>query len=165
MTSPPTARGRRAPRVPEGGDVALEPGVGPGEGDVAGRLRVAVTRLHRRLRAESLAGLTPSQSSALASVSRLGRPTLGELAQAEGVQPPSMTPVVVALESSGLLSRIQEPADRRVSRVELTDAGRTTVAHVRSLRDAFLARRLSALGVADEDVRPLVELLENLVAE
>jgi DNA-binding MarR family transcriptional regulator len=76
-----------------------------------------------------------------------------------------MTPVVVALESSGLLSRIQEPADRRVSRVELTDAGRTTVAHVRSLRDAFLARRLSALGVADEDVRPLVELLENLVAE
>ena len=64
--------------------------------EIASRLRMAVTRLHRRLRQQSAGGLTPSQASALASVAQLGSPTLGLLAARESVQPPSMTRIVVA---------------------------------------------------------------------
>ena len=62
--------------------------------ELAGRLRLAIDRLHRRLRQESLAGLSPAQASALGAVKRLGRPTLGELAAVEQVQPPTMTRLV-----------------------------------------------------------------------
>ena len=40
--------------------------------ELAPRLRLAVTRLARRLRQESGEGLTPSQNSALASIDRHG---------------------------------------------------------------------------------------------
>ena len=67
---------------------------------MASRLRLAVTRLHRRLRQQSSGDLTPSQASALASIDRLGSPTLGELAARESVQPPSLTRIVAASRSA-----------------------------------------------------------------
>ncbi len=45
--------------------------------ELASRLRQCINRLHRQLRQESLAGLSPAQASALGSVMRLGSPTLG----------------------------------------------------------------------------------------
>ena len=91
---------------------------------MASRLRLAVTRLHRRLRQQAAGGLTQSQASALASIGQLGSPTLGELAARESVQPPSMTRIVAALEQMGLVTRVIDAADRRVARVTLTDQGR-----------------------------------------
>lgn len=127
------------------------------------RLRVAVTRLHRRLRQESLAGLSPAQASALSSINRLGRPTLGELAQAEMVQPPSVTPVVAAMQEAGLVTRLADPADRRVSRVELTARGRNTLEQIRTVKNAYLVRRLDAVGPSQRALVPdLVALLERL---
>ena len=69
--------------------------------EVAGRLRIAVNRLQRRLRQESLGGLSPAQASALGSVGRHGSPTLGELAALEQVQPPTMTRIVAGLTTRG----------------------------------------------------------------
>ena len=88
--------------------------------ELATRLRVAVTRMNRRLRQQSLAGLSPAQASALASVNRLGTPTLGELAVAEQVQPPTMTRLVAAMEGAGLVARLADADDGRVCRVRLT---------------------------------------------
>lgn len=133
---------------------------------LASRLRLAVTRLNRRLRQQALAGISPSQESALATVHRLERPTLGELAQAEQVQPPTMTRIVAAMESGGLVVRQLDPGDRRVSRVELTPQGHAALAQIRTLKNAYLARRISHL---DPDLRcragALAELLECLVEE
>ena len=42
--------------------------------EVAGRLRIAVNRLQRRLRQESLGGLSPAQASALGSVAGTAAP-------------------------------------------------------------------------------------------
>ena len=73
----------------------------PAEDELASRLRVAVTRLNRKLRQQALAGLSPAQASALGTVNRLANPTLGELAEAEQVQPPTVTRLVSCLESAG----------------------------------------------------------------
>ncbi len=100
------------------------PGIESGEDtELAARLRLAVTRLHRRLRQQGFPGLTPSQSSALASVDRLGAPTLGALAERESVQPPSMTRIVGGLEQLGYVTRVVDPEDRRVARVTITPSG------------------------------------------
>lgn len=50
------------------------------DADLAAGLRVAVTRLARRLRRHAVVGLTPSQLPALTSVERLGPVRLGDLA-------------------------------------------------------------------------------------
>ena len=136
------------------------------EDDLASRLRVAVTRLNRRMRQQSLAGLSPAQAQALGTVNRLGRPTLGELAVAEQVQPPTMTRLVAGMEKSGLLRRLGDESDRRVFRVELTPEGRRTLERIRSLKDAYLSRQLTGLDPASraEAIR-LVTLLEALAAE
>ncbi len=91
--------------------------------DVAGRLRIAINRLQRRLRQESLGGLSPAQASALGSVSRHGNPTLGELAGLEQVQPPTMTRIVAGLAEAGMVTRVADVKDRRSARVRTTPAG------------------------------------------
>jgi DNA-binding MarR family transcriptional regulator len=119
---------------------------------LAARLRLASARLSRRVRQEALSGgddLTASRLAALATIEDLGPITLGELAAVEQVQPPSMTRIVARLEEHGLAVRQVDPNDRRIARVQITDAGRETLARSRTRKDAFLARRVARLS-ADE---------------
>ena len=133
---------------------------------LAARFRVAVGRMHRQLRRESLAGLSPSQASALGSVHRLGAPTLGELALAELVQPPTMTRLVGGLEDAGLITRRADASDKRVIRVQLTREGRRVLQRVKTLRTAFLARRLATLGPEERSAAcRAVEVLERMAGE
>jgi len=133
---------------------------------VAGRLRIAINRLQRRLRQESLGGLSPAQASALGSVSRHGSPTLGELAAIEQVQPPTMTRIVASLAESGMVTRVADANDRRSARVRITPAGERSLERMRTRKNAFLVRRLGELN-ADEQrhAAELVALLEHLLAE
>ena len=134
--------------------------------ELASRLRVAVVRLNRKLRQQALAGLSPAQASALGTVNRLINPTLGELAAAEQVQPPTVTRLVTSLESAGLVVRETDGLDRRVVRVRMTAEGRRNLQRIRSLKNAFLARRLAALDPADLALaETLTSLLEHLVAD
>ena len=136
----------------------------PDEAALAARLRLAVTRLHRSLRQQADAGLTPSQASALAGVERLGSPTLGTLAAREAVQPPSMTRIVGALEDLGHVTRVADPSDRRVARITHHAVGRGRapphpVAQERLPdRAGRLARPSDRAALAD-----LTTLLERLV--
>ena len=134
--------------------------------DLATRLRIAVNRLQRKLRQQSLGGLSPAQASALGTVNRLGRPTLGELAALEQVQPPSMTRIVASLADAGMVVRETDAADRRSVRVRLTPAGARALERMRTAKNAFLLRRLGDLS-ADEQRRAedLVGLLEHLLEE
>jgi DNA-binding MarR family transcriptional regulator len=137
-----------------------------GDEELATRYRVAITRLYRRLRQESLAGLSPAQASALAMIDRLGTPTLGELALAEQVQPPTMTRLIAGMEDAGHVVRVAEHTDRRICRVKLTAEGRRTLLRIRSLKNAFLMRRLTALDPTERgEAETLVSLLEHLLDE
>src|SRR5690606_2411143 len=72
---------------------------------------------------------------------REGPLTLGELAAAEQVAPPTITKVANKLVERGLVSRQVDPADRRVVRREATDAGRKQLEAYRKRRQSWLAAR------------------------
>jgi DNA-binding MarR family transcriptional regulator len=134
--------------------------------EVAGRLRSAVNRLQRRLRQESLGGLSPAQASALGSVHRHGNPTLGELAAIEQVQPPTITRIVATLTESGMVTRVVDANDRRSARVRTTAAGERALDRIRTRKNAFLLRRLDQLSPAEQQhAAELVALLEHLLDE
>jgi DNA-binding MarR family transcriptional regulator len=132
--------------------------------DLAARLRLAVTRLARRMRQQAAGEATPSQLSALASVDRLGPITLGELAAVERVRPPSMTRIVSGLEEAGFVSRQVDPKDRRIARVEATVAGQRFLERSRSRKNAYLAARVRTLDPDDRAVLArAATLLERLL--
>jgi DNA-binding MarR family transcriptional regulator len=166
VTSRPTGT-VRANRRGRPGSAGPPRAAGTGSGDeLPARLRIAVTRLNRRLRQESVTGVSPSQESALSTIKRLGAPTLGELAQAEQVQPPTLTRIIGVMEAAGLVVRRGDDGDRRVSRVELTALGRSTLDRIKSLKNAYLARQIETL-TPDERARAgaLASLLERLVED
>ncbi|HUR77622.1 MAG TPA: MarR family transcriptional regulator [Acidimicrobiales bacterium] len=130
--------------------------------EMAARLRLTNTRLHRALRREAHIDLTPSQMSALASIDRLGPLTLGALAEHEGVAPPSITKIIAVLEDDGFVIRAPDPADRRVNYVTATAKGVGLVTESRRRKTAWLTDRLRQL-TADERKR-LADALDVLEA-
>src|SRR4051794_41924526 len=92
---------------------------------VADRLHSASIHLLRRVRRQDdESGVTAPHLSALSVLVFGGARTLGELAAAEQVTPPSMTRIVRNLEADGLVERATDPADRRVARVRASEKGR-----------------------------------------
>ncbi|MBV8992449.1 MAG: MarR family transcriptional regulator [Pseudonocardiales bacterium] len=114
---------------------------------LASRLRLAVVRLNRRLRAQrdAEAVVTLTQLSAMASLHRHGPMTPGELATCERVQPPSMTKVIAALTERGFVDRSPHPTDGRQTVVALTEAGRDYVDAEVSARERWLDAQLAQL--------------------
>lgn len=138
----------------------------PSTASQASHLRVSVARLARRLRQEGSAtdqDATPSQLTALATLYRDGPMTLGELAAAERVKPPSMTRVVAALEERGLVRREHSTEDARVVHVHITADGRRSHEDYRKRRDAWLFRRLQTLTPDERDLlRRASDLLDKV---
>ncbi|MGO9872296.1 MAG: MarR family winged helix-turn-helix transcriptional regulator [Acidimicrobiia bacterium] len=134
-------------------------------GDVASRLRLAVMRLSRRLRQHAPVGITQSQLSALATIVVEERITLSGLADAERVQPPSITRLVDVLVSQGYATRTPSAEDRRVAWVAPTEAGRALIETVRRQRDAYLAQRLRTLTPDDRVVLARAAVLLERLTE
>ncbi|MCL4313858.1 MAG: MarR family transcriptional regulator [Actinobacteria bacterium] len=131
---------------------------------LAQRLRLAMMRMGRYLRRQDDATLTLAQLSTLATLESCGPLTLGELAEAERVQSPTMTRLVDKLEAVGLISRMEDANDRRVVRVKITAAGLDLVMERRSRGDAFLATQLSVLEPEELSVlADAVDILERLL--
>jgi DNA-binding MarR family transcriptional regulator len=135
---------------------------------LATALRISVSRLARRLRAERMAkglepGLSDTQLAALSALERHGAMTPGELADHEKVQPPSMTRVITVLEERGLVMRAPHASDRRQVVLTATEQGNAVVQQSRRLREAWLARRLRELTPAERALlRQAAPILEKL---
>ena len=84
--------------------------------DLAIRLRLAITRTSRRLRQEAGTGLSPTLTSALATVDRHGPLTPSELAQRERVRRPTVTRLAARLE--GLDAEERAALDRAAAILE-----------------------------------------------
>ncbi|WP_325309307.1 MarR family winged helix-turn-helix transcriptional regulator [Longimicrobium sp.] len=130
---------------------------------VADRLHSASIHLLRRVRRQDdESGVTAPHLSALSVLVFGGARTLGELAAAEQVTPPSMTRIVRNLEADGLVERETDAADRRIARVRATDKGRRILADARTRRITDLAARLAALP--DTDLQTLERAAEIIEA-
>jgi DNA-binding MarR family transcriptional regulator len=133
--------------------------------EMAARLRLSATRLARRLRQQADSGFTHTQLSALAVIDGHGPLTLGALAELERVAPPSITKVVTKLEAEGLVERAIDPADRRVTYVTTTRAGRDLLAESRRRKTTWLTARIRELP-ADEQARlaDALDVLDHLTS-
>ena len=150
-----SARARRVPEAPADGAIEL-----------ADRLHSAAIHLLRRLRREDArAGLSGPRLSALSVVVFGGPLTLGELAAAEQVRPPTMTRLVRALETRGLVKRETDERDGRIVRLRATAKGRTLMAEGRARRVRALAEVVRALDAADlSALGSAVDVLERIVS-
>jgi DNA-binding MarR family transcriptional regulator len=134
------ARSAHAGRSGPGGSTAA----------LADELHSAAIHLLRRLRREDDAsGLPAPQLSALSVIVFGGPLTLGALAAAEQVRPPTITKLVATLEAAGLVARETDPDDRRVVRVKATARGARLLHDGRQRRVATLAATLARLSVVD----------------
>lgn len=124
-------------------------------------LRDAITRLNRRVRQTRPVGdLTVTQLSALTSVELAGAMTPRELADAERVQPPTMTKIVAKLEERDLVRRTPHPTDRRQVILAATAEGRAVLARFERAREEWLALRLAELTPEErETLRQAAEVL------
>lgn len=131
--------------------------------DMAARLRLALVPLTRTLRQQNGPDLTATQASALASISRAGPLTVGELAEIEHVSSPMITKVAKHLEELGLVTRSDDPADRRVTRLAVTEEGSRRLEASRNRKNAWLATRLRALEAGElAAVEAAIPVLERL---
>jgi DNA-binding MarR family transcriptional regulator len=112
------------------------------------RLRVALARLSRRLRRHEVAGLTPTQLAALATVEQAGPLRLGDLAAAEGIAPSTLTRLVTALEDMGYVRRNADPSDARASTLAITPLGHETLERIRGETTLVLSQGLGELTPA-----------------
>jgi DNA-binding MarR family transcriptional regulator len=135
--------------------------------ELAVEVRDAITRLNRRLRqTRPLGELTIAQISALQSLDAAGALTPRELAEAERVQPPTMTKIVNKLEERGLVQRAPHPTDGRQVVLSPSPAGRAWMDIYRRARDEWLARRLSSLGAEErETLRRAAAILNGLAKD
>ena len=111
---------------------------------VADQLHAAAIRLLRYMRKEDVAsGITGAQLSVLSVLAYGGPQTLGALAIAEQVKPPTMSQMVSALEQLELVTR--KPLDRRSAEISLTRKGRQLLEAGRKRRLARLTKALDRL--------------------
>lgn len=132
---------------------------------VAGELRIAVSRLSRRLREQSGGDdLTKSQLSVLGRLERDGAATVTELANAEGIRSQSMGTIVAALDAAGMVEGSPHPRDGRKTVISLTTAARELFATGRLAKDDWLSTRVSeTLTDAElEQIAEAVALLDRI---
>ncbi len=115
----------------------------------AARLRTAVARLARRLRRRGLGELTPSQLSALATISRCMPVRLCDLAAREGVSASTLSRLVDQLEDRGMVRRERDARDARSSQVVVTADGAHLLEDLRRNGTTLVLRALQSLDASE----------------
>jgi DNA-binding MarR family transcriptional regulator len=133
--------------------------------ETADRLHSAAIHLLRRLRVRDReSGVGPAQLSALSVLVLGGGPrSLGELAEAEQVRPPTMSRIVAGLARAGLVRRRKTEDGRRV-RLEATAKGTRILQEGRRRRVESLAHAVSSLSEEDrQKLGGIIEVLEKVI--
>ena len=126
---------------------------------------LAIHPLRRLRREDTKAGLTGPRLSALSVVVFGGPITLGDLAAAEQVKPPTMTRLVRALEEEGLVRREADTRDRRIVRLRATAKGENLLAAGRARRVRRLSEPLAALTAGEQStLHEAAEILARVIS-
>ena len=134
---------------------------------IADRLHSAAIHLLRRVRKQDAAtGEGPARLSALSVLVFGGPMTLGQLAAAEQVKPPTMSRIVTGLERSRLAERRTDSRDARRQRIHPTRSGERLLHEGRRRRIEYLAGNLDRLSPKElKTVAEAVKLLERVLHE
>jgi DNA-binding MarR family transcriptional regulator len=101
----------------------------------------------RRLKPTAAAGAwTTTEVDILIAAQRQGPIRLSDLASFAGLNPTMLSRLVPKLEAAGLVRRLRDETDRRVSRIKATNKGSHLLERIRSERNDALSRRLRDLG-------------------
>ncbi|MGA3370496.1 MAG: MarR family transcriptional regulator [Terracidiphilus sp.] len=133
---------------------------------IADQLHSGAIQLLRKLRREdSSSGLNAPRLSALSVAVFAGPVTLGGLAAAEQVRPPTMTRIVDALEEQGLVTKSKNAADGRSILIAATAAGKKLLMQGRERRVRALARQIAVLGAREQaTLQEAAEILEQVIS-
>jgi len=138
--------------------------------DLADQLHSAAIHLLRHLRREDDSiGISAPRLSALSVVVFAGPLTLGQLATAEQVKPPTMTRIVTGLEKAGLVNRREDAKDGRLTQIHATKKGRMVLAAGRAKRVETLAAAVRALDRnsrlnLESGIRAVQEVVSRIAA-
>ncbi|MCX8282038.1 MarR family transcriptional regulator [Phyllobacterium sp. 0TCS1.6C] len=128
-----------------------------------GQLIMSVARLWRRAADKSLddCGLSHATAMPLVMLSRLGdNVRQGVVAEHLGFEGPSLVRIVDLLVAEGLVTRIEDAADRRAKILALTDAGRKRVTEIERILAVLRAELMSDVG--DAELKAAMALLGRL---
>ncbi len=117
-----------------------------------GSLVIRVGQLWRRTMGQALADHGMSQATALPLIVLLRQEQEIRqiaLAEAMGIEGPSLVPLLDALENDGLVERLCDPEDRRAKLVRLTPAGRTKAEEVEAVVDTVRNRIFRSIAPED----------------
>ncbi len=133
---------------------------------VADQLHSTAIRLLRRLRKQDVkTGEGPARLSALSVLVFGGPKTLGELAAAEQVKPPTMSRIVAGLARSHMVEITDDPHDARRMHIRATAKGTRLLQKGRELRITDLVSNLRQLSQSDlAELGKAVEILAKLLA-
>lgn len=124
-------------------------------------------RLQKALSARLLAnlGLFPGQEAVLKLLGETDGRTMGDLAAALRVRPPTASKTVARLTSQGLVERRAADGDGRLVRVFLTDAGRGRSAGVDGIWEQIETEMVAGLdGKERKRLRKLLRKVERNLA-
>jgi DNA-binding MarR family transcriptional regulator len=134
---------------------------------VADRLHSAAIHLLRRLRKQdAVSGVGPAQLSALSVLVFGGPKTLGDLAAAEQVRPPTMSRVVAGLRRTLLVEITRDPRDARRMYIRASAKGTRLVQQGRERRIDYLADHFRSLTTSEmAQLSAAAGLLEKLLRD
>ncbi|MGV9710943.1 MarR family transcriptional regulator [Gordonia sp. NPDC003424] len=119
----------------------------------------------RRLRGRRLSKVVSlTQLSAMSTLHHEGPMTPGALANAERVQPPSMTRVIASLSDLGMVSREPHPTDGRQAIVTLAPRGSDVITAELDAREEWLSDRLAELTPQErETLAACVPIMQKII--
>jgi DNA-binding MarR family transcriptional regulator len=111
--------------------------------------------------------LTIAQLKSLFFIRNQGSTSLGKLAAALGVTPTNTTGIIDRLVKQGLVSRTENPENRRMLLLQATDKGEELVAKLRSRRTSYLSEVLNRMPLDELDrlARGLAAFIEAAEAQ
>ncbi|HWJ70016.1 MAG TPA: MarR family transcriptional regulator [Sphingobium sp.] len=125
---------------------------------------ILVARRYRAMLDERLRplGYGTARMEALSMIARAPEPSAQiAIAKRIGIEGPTLTRMLDALEGDGLVLRRQDPNDRRTKLIELTEAGREALAEIAEVAHAFRATVLTELS--DEELDQVNNVTAKLV--
>jgi DNA-binding MarR family transcriptional regulator len=119
--------------------------------------------IHTRTNARmTSAGLSLARFRVLTALHDSGAMRMNQLSTALGVVPRTVTTLVDAMEEEGLLRRLSDPNDRRVTRLELTKEGVRQFDQLRTTHDEVATELFRSLTKVEKT--QLARLLDRLEA-